>query len=293
MSIFNQQYPQRAVSTFALGSLSTLGFLWAASRCSEQVRAQDGLTLPSVTVERDTTRAEPRQARAALAKLPETLGYVMENIRVENARGIIVQVDTVHGTPGVRDIRESLRPPMLQAKEIVEHFASECDVRHIYHDGISEKTANDFAAIMGAYRALGSDPRRPSQQTLRRLGLSSEEAQDVVKLVDNICLDSAVFELAKKNDHYIFRPCESRELVKEAQRHKWGSAESKAVTERRENVIIQNLVKDESGVSILVLGASHDLANNIREWNAAHPAQQLDYIRLRPKLLSSQIGKEK
>jgi hypothetical protein len=217
----------------------------------------------------------------------------MENIRVENARGVIVQVDTIHGTPGVRDMRDRLRPPMLQAKEIVEHFASECDVRHIYHDGISEKTANDLAAIMGAYRALGSDALRPSEQVLRKLGLSSHEAREVVKLADDICLDSAVFELAKSSDRYIFRPCESRDLVKEAQRQKWGSAESNAVTEKRENFIIQNLVKDDSGVYLLALGAAHDLANNIREWNATHPNQHLDYIRLRPKLLSPQVGKEK
>jgi hypothetical protein len=182
---------------------------------------------------------------------------------------------------------------MLQVKGIVEHFASECDARHIYHDGISEKTANDFAAIMSAYRALGSNPRQPSQSILRRIGLSSKEAQEVVELVDNICLDSAVFELAKSSGHFIFRPCESRDLVKEAQRHKWGSAESRAVSEKRENVIIQNLVKDQRGVYILVLGASHDLANNVKEWNATHPTQQLDYIRVRPKLLSPQVGKEK
>jgi hypothetical protein len=53
MSTLNQHAPQRTVSTLALGSLSALGFLWAASRCSDEARAQDGLVLPSVTVERD------------------------------------------------------------------------------------------------------------------------------------------------------------------------------------------------------------------------------------------------
>lgn len=292
MSIFSEQKPQRNVNALLLGSLSTVGFLMSAARPSEQAYAQEGLVLPHVSVGRDTTRVEPRKARLALSNLPKELGYLMEDIRSENPKGVIVQVDTIHGTPGVRDIREKLRPAMIQAKEIVRHFATECRVRQIYHDGIYEKTANDLASIMSAYRALGNDPRNPPQQVLRSLELSPNEARELVRLTDDICLDSGVFELAKENADYIFRPCESRDLVKEGQRYKFGTPEKRAIIEKRENAIIQNLVSDDGGVSLLVLGAAHDLSANIKEWNATHPKQQLDYIRVRPKLLSKELGKE-
>lgn len=292
MSNFSHHKQQRNVSPLVLGSLSTVGFLFAAAHPSEAVQAQEELVLPHVTVGRDTTQINPAKARPALSKLSPELGYLMEDIRCDNPKGVIIQVDTIHGTPGVRDIRDKLRPAMLQAKEIVEHFATECNVRQIYHDGISEKTAHDLASIMSAYRALGDQPLNPSPQALQRVGLSHQEARELVRLANDICLDSAIFELARDGDHFIFRPCESRDLVKEGQRYKWGTPEKRAIIEKREDVIIQNIVHDQSGVSILVLGASHDLSANIKQWNSAHRNHQLDYIRVRPQLVPRDLGQE-
>jgi hypothetical protein len=285
----NQQKPHHNLSALLLGGLSTVGLLATGS---DPAHAQEGLVLPHVSVGRDTTRIDPLKARVALSRLPKELGHLMEHIRIENPKGVVVQVDTVHGTPGIRDIRDTFRAPMLQAKEIVKHFADECNVRQIYHDGIFQKTADDLASIMSAYRALGENPRNPSPQVLGRLELSPDEARKLVRLAEDICRDSAVFELAKESSNYIFRPCESRALVKEGLSLKWGTPEKLSIIEKRENFIIENLVAEKGGVSIVVLGAVHDMSANIREWNAKHPQHQLEYIRVRPQLLAQGLGRE-
>jgi len=288
MGLFTDRKGNLSNTSLVLGGLLAMGSYVALQREEDP----DNLTLPAIPVGCDKTYQHPSNAQIALDALSPQLGYCIESYKVDNPKGVIVQIDLAHGGIGFDEALErTLRPILCQARDIVAHFASHCGSHHIYHDGITDATAENLATVMHAYKMLGSDPTRPTPEILKKARLSDEQARKVVDKMHAAFSDSAVFELAK-DSRFIFRPSESQELLRRANKliGKVGSSKTyeelwKETTEAREDEMIKRMRGDNNGVAIIALGGAHDLSNNIKDWNRSHPDYPYSYLKIRPAVV--------
>lgn len=80
-------------------------------------------------------------------------------------------------------------------------------------------------------------------------------------------------------------PAERSELVASAGRalRDGGVEGAEAFSDEREDAILEEVAARGDGAAVVVLGASHDLADNVARWNRAHPARRIALVVLTPR----------